>query len=236
MIGTVDSLWHYPVKSMRGEELAEVFIGFGGVQGDRRFAFHSSAAPLDFPFFTARQQTQMLRYRPRVDPDNGSIEVETPSGKTLAIDDPALIDELRSGADPKHKVTLVRFNRSQADGHAVSLMSVQTVQQLADEAGLPPEKRRYRESIYLDLPNTNGFGEDEFVGRSLRIGKDVVVAVVERDQRCMMTNLDPDSAEASPAMLKTIAQKHGGNAGVYCEVLREGIVRKGDSVELLRHE
>ena len=52
----------------------------------------------------------------------------------------------------------------------------------------------------------------------------------------MMTNLDPDSAEASPAMLKTIAQKHGGNAGVYCEVLREGIVRKGDSVELLRHE
>ena len=119
MIGTVDSLWRYPVKSMRGEELAEVFIGFGGIEGDRRFAFHSSAAPLDFPFFTARQQTQMLRYRPRVDPDNGSIEVETPSGKTLAIDDPALIDELRSGADPKHKVTLVRFNRSQADGHAV---------------------------------------------------------------------------------------------------------------------
>lgn len=50
LIGTVESLWRYPVKSMRGEELEELFAGFSGVQGDRRFAFKSSASPADFPY------------------------------------------------------------------------------------------------------------------------------------------------------------------------------------------
>ncbi len=41
--GKVDSLWRYPVKSMRGEELEEAFVGFSGVYGDRLFAFRSTA-------------------------------------------------------------------------------------------------------------------------------------------------------------------------------------------------
>jgi uncharacterized protein YcbX len=64
-IGTVESLWRYPVKSMRGEELAEMFAGFAGVYGDRLFAFKSSASPAGFPYLTAREQNQMLRYQPR---------------------------------------------------------------------------------------------------------------------------------------------------------------------------
>ena len=30
IVGMVDSLWRYPVKSMRGEELEEAFVGFSG--------------------------------------------------------------------------------------------------------------------------------------------------------------------------------------------------------------
>ncbi|MEO6567753.1 MAG: MOSC N-terminal beta barrel domain-containing protein, partial [Opitutaceae bacterium] len=40
-IGTVESVWRYPIKSMRGEELPEVFVGFAGVYGDRVCAFQS---------------------------------------------------------------------------------------------------------------------------------------------------------------------------------------------------
>jgi uncharacterized protein YcbX len=64
-IGTVDSLWRYPIKSMRGEELTEAFVGFSGVYGDRLFAFKSSASPRGFPFLTAREQPKLLQYRPR---------------------------------------------------------------------------------------------------------------------------------------------------------------------------
>ena len=44
-IGKVDSLWRYPIKSMRGEELDEAFAGFSGIYGDRILAFRSSASP-----------------------------------------------------------------------------------------------------------------------------------------------------------------------------------------------
>jgi hypothetical protein len=65
VIGQVESVWRYPVKSMRGETLPEVFAGFSGVYGDRLFAFKSSAAPAGFPYLTGREEHEMLLYRPR---------------------------------------------------------------------------------------------------------------------------------------------------------------------------
>ena len=50
IVGRVESLWRYPVKSMRGEELPEAFVGFAGVYGDRLYAFRSAAAPAGFPY------------------------------------------------------------------------------------------------------------------------------------------------------------------------------------------
>ena len=55
IIGKVESLWRYPVKSMRGEQLEESFVGFAGVYGDRLYASTSSASPKGFPYLTARE-------------------------------------------------------------------------------------------------------------------------------------------------------------------------------------
>jgi exonuclease III len=49
VVGRVESVWRYPVKSMRSEELPEIFAGFAGVYGDRLFAFKSTATPAGFP-------------------------------------------------------------------------------------------------------------------------------------------------------------------------------------------
>jgi uncharacterized protein YcbX len=258
IIGKVDSLWRYPVKSMRGEELDEAFAGFSGIYGDRLFAFRSSASPKGFPYFTAREQRKLLQYRPRfrhpdkaarpinlseaesmganpvsADPSELMIDVETPAGKTLAIDDPVLMDMLRADVDQKHQLTLMRSERALTDCRPVSVFSLQSARQLADETGTPIDKRRFRANIYLDLASANGFAENEFVGRSLRIGPKVVVTILERDPRCMMITLDPDTGEKAPAILKKVAQAHDGMAGVYGAVLVEGILHKGDSVEVL---
>ena len=83
------------------------------------------------------------------------------------------------------------------------------------------------------MASSKGFAENEFIGRSLRIGPKVVVSIIERDPRCMMITLDPGTAEKTPAILKQVAQAHEGMAGVYGAVLSEGMIRKGDSVELL---
>jgi uncharacterized protein YcbX len=224
---------------MRGEKLAEAFVAAGGVRGDRRFAFRSSASRPEFPYFTAREQRQMLRYRPRFGQPNGELDgdalldVETPSGEIFAIDDPALIEHLKRDAGEQHEVTLMRSERALADAFPVSLISVQTARALGEESAMRCDPRRFRANIYLDLAATNGFAEDALTGRSLRIGADVVVRIVKRDTRCMMITLDPETAERTPALLKTVAQAHGGMAGVYGEVLHEGLVRAGDAVEVL---
>jgi uncharacterized protein YcbX len=260
IIGTVESLWRYPVKSMRGEELDEIFAGYAGVYGDRLFAFESSASPKGFPYFTGREQRQMLRYRPRfrypdkaarpvnlteaeklgsgvtslyADPEDLMLDVETPAGKAFAIDDPALIETLREGLDDKHQITLLRSDRALTDCRPLSIFAVQTAKKLGEETGIAVDKRRFRANVYLDLTSSDGFAEDEFVGRSLRIGSKVVISVLQRDSRCMMITLDPDTAEKEPVLLKKVAQAHSGMAGVYGAVLVEGMLRKGDSVELL---
>ena len=258
IIGTVESLWRYPVKSMRGEEMEEIFAGYAGVYGDRLFAFRSSSAPAGFPYFTGRDQRQMIRYRARFrDPvkaarpsnqreteETGAwplpvssmelaIDVETPDGKFVEIDDPSLIDFLRTGIEHSNDVTLLRSDRAMTDCAPLSLFSLQTVGQLERESGIPIDKRQFRANVYLDLPDSAGFSEDEFVGRSLRLGSKVLVSITKLDGRCMMITLNPDTAEKSPEVLRTVAQKHEGKAGLYAAVLTEGIVRKGDSIELL---
>ena len=87
--------------------------------------------------------------------------------------------------------------------------------------------------MYVDLTSAQGFAENDFVGRSLRISPKAVVTILERDPRCMMITLDPDTGEKTPAILKKVAQAHDGMAGVYGAVIVEGMLHKGDSVELL---
>jgi uncharacterized protein len=115
----------------------------------------------------------------------------------------------------------------------VSIFSLQSAKQLAEETGTPVDKRRFRANVYVDLLSTQGFAENEFVGRSVRIGPKVVVTILERDPRCVMITLDPDTGEKAPAILKKVAQAHEGMAGVYGAVIIEGILHKEDSVEVI---
>src|SRR3954454_20565421 len=85
IIGKVESVWRYPVKSMRGEELNEIFAGYAGVYGDRLFAFKSAASPKGFPYFTGREQRQLLRYRPRFrNPEQAARPVNQMEAETLS--------------------------------------------------------------------------------------------------------------------------------------------------------
>src|SRR5689334_4974983 len=139
-IGTVESVWRYPVKSMRGEMVAEAFIGFPGVFGDRIYAFRTTTAQPGFPYLTAREQEQMLLYAasfrdggmsrppnlteadalpPGVtpvypDPAQVPVTVTAPSGDQYSVGDPRLVETLRPQAD-QGKITLHRSDRAMTD-------------------------------------------------------------------------------------------------------------------------
>src|ERR1700674_3989838 len=260
-IGTVESLWRYPVKSMRGAEMLEVFMGFSGIYGDRCYAFKNSAARKGFPYLNANVQQQMLGYRPQfrhperaskppnlteamsiapgVTPANGDakdmiLDIVTPSGEIVSVDDAALIKLLGEGISEKTQLQLVRSDRALTDCRPVSLISLSTIRQVESELGIPIDKRRFRANIYLDFSSDGGgFAEDNFVGCRLRIGSNATIMVLERDPRCKMISLDPDTGEHNPEVLRKLAQAHAACTGVYCAVLVEGILTKSDSIERL---
>ncbi len=258
-IGSVESLWRYPIKSMGGEAIPEVFMGFSGIYGDRYVAFKNSSSRKGFPYLSATVQEQMLRYRPQfryperavkppnlteamsiepgVNPANGEpndliLDVITRSGTVVSVDDPALIEMLVEGLPGENHLTLVRSDRALTDCRPVSLISLQTVGQIERELGKPIDKRRFRANIHLNLSSGDGFSEDKLVGRKLRIGSRAEIMVLERDPRCKMISLNPDTGEHNPEILRKVAQEHASFAGVYCAVLVEGVLAQGDSIEL----
>lgn len=254
VIGSVSSVWRYPVKSMAGEEMAEAFVGYAGLYGDRLYAFTSTANPEIFPYVTGRVAPHMLAFQPRfrhgdssaippnwaaveatgpgltplyADDDAMALDVELPSGEVFAVDDPELARRLGDG------LGLLRSERALTDCRPLSLFALQTGRQLAAETGIDIDNRCFRANLYLDLTEEPGFGEDRYLGRRLRIGDRVELTATERDPRCKMISLDPDTGEENKVILNKVAQEHDGMAGVYAVVLVEGLVRPGDPVQLL---
>ncbi len=260
IVGRVESLWRYPVKSMRGEELPEAFVGFAGVWGDRMYAFRSPVGRVFFPYLTGREQERMLAYVPRFrhpekmaappyldeatanppgarplnsDWADAAVDVLTPDGELLAVDDSRLLEQLRERLSDRHVLSLERSQRAITDSRPVSLFSLGTVRQLSAETGIEIDKRQFRANLYIELDSGEGFGKDQFVGRTVQIGSQVVIAVVARDPRCKMITLDPETGEATPELMKRLARDHEGKAGVYGAVVAEGIIRAGDAVTVL---
>jgi len=249
-VGRVESLWRYPVKSMMGEELTEAYLTAKGLYGDRRYAFLSSGARKDFPYFTARELHGLLRHRALyVHPEkmarpngnltlaDGAIEVETPEGVRLGVEDPRLIRLLRGGLKEwqrkRHEIVLIQSDSPVVDTRPLSLFSLQTVRLLSEEIGMAMDKRRFRANLYFDAGAAEGFAEDAWVGRRLGIGAEVVVEILKRTKRCKLITLDPDTCEPNTTVMKRIAKDHEMRAGLSAGVLVEGVVGVGDEIRLM---
>jgi uncharacterized protein YcbX len=161
------------------------------------------------------------------------LEIEIPGGEKISVTDPRLLDSVSAGLPDRFELTLMRSERALTDCSPVSLLSIQTVQQLTKELGSDLDKRCFRANIYLDLDDGQGFAEDQLVGRNVRIGPDLLLAPTERDVRCKMITLHPDTAVPKPEVMKLVALRHECSVGVYANVLAEGSIRPGDRVEVV---
>jgi len=259
-IGSIENIWRYPVKSMRGEEVREAFVSFEGLYGDRLFAFTIAAGPAGFPYLTAREQGAMVLHQARFKhperamhppnladaeaiapgatpvsaaPEDLAVEVETPSGDVFAIDDPQLAKRLSKGVGDASGLSLLRSDRAFTDCRPISLFSIGTVDKIGEEVGSQVDKLSFRANLYLNLADAAGFAENEFVGRKLRIGDRAEIYVSERDPRCVMITIDPQTAARNPSVLQKVTKSHGGTAGVYGAVLTPGRIRPGDPITLV---
>jgi uncharacterized protein YcbX len=157
-----------------------------------------------------------------------AVSVTTPGGRTLAVDSAELKAELEQKSG--QKVSLRFSERSHWDCRPVSLFGNASAAALGEELGMRMDRRRFRANFYADWTDEQAFCEDQLVGRTLRIGDRLQLAVLERDPRCKMITLDPETGTQDSAVLRHLTKARGGMVGVYAAVLVEGVVRKGDPI------
>lgn len=256
-IGTLETICRYPVKSMAGEEVGEAFVGFSGLMGDRAYAFEMEQGLRGFPWLTGREQSDLVVYRPKFVEEGATrlpadvedslhmapgvftaypeakafaLRITSPTGQTYAVD----ADVLRSELEKKcgQKLRLRFSDRSHWDCRPISLLGNASVGALGEELGIKMDRRRFRANFYVNWDDSKPFREDDLVGRRLKIGKRLQLAILERDPRCKMITLDPETGQIDPKVLEHVAKSHSGRIGVYAAVLVEGVAGKDDAILL----
>jgi uncharacterized protein len=241
-IGTLARVRRYPVKSMAGEDLREARVTFAGLVGDRVYAFVDQQNLSDFPWMTGRQSHEMILFRPSFldappvadeipDTEKYATDVTTPECDKFRMGDPQFTAYLEKRFGRQLKL---RFSeRCMTDARPVSIFGLATVRGLSEETGIELDERRFRANFYARWERDEPFWEDDLLGRELQIGEIVTLQIVKKNARCVMINLDPETAASSPVVFEKVAREHAGLAGVYGAVLREGIVRTDDPIYLV---
>ncbi|HEX6097631.1 MAG TPA: MOSC domain-containing protein [Thermoanaerobaculia bacterium] len=237
-LGRVCELVRYPVKSMAGTAAESAFLGWHGLDGDRRFAFRRLGDDSGFPWLSASRCPELILYRPfGLDESSGEplpTHVRTPSGAEVELRSAELQNDVanRSGI----RVELMKLKHGIFDDSAVSVITLGTIAGIGRAASMDLDRRRFRANIVLDTHDAEPFLEDGWVGGTLVFGEgepQAAVSVTVRDVRCMMINLDPDTGRQDGRVMKTVVGLNENNAGVYGTVVRPGTIQVGQTVSLI---
>jgi uncharacterized protein len=236
-IGHVTAIYRYPVKSMGGEQLEVAKLGWHGLEGDRRLAFRRLDDKSGFPWLSATKLPDLVRFTPfrheGAAPGDIATHVRAPDGKELPVFGEELASEIgqRVGAP----VQMMQLNQGIFDEATISVIATDTVREIGQLTGLPPDVRRFRPNVVVRLLRAGSFQEDEWVGGVLSFGTGddaPAINVTMRDIRCSMLNLDPDSAQSAPEMMKAVVRVHQNTAGIYGTVTRIGQLAVGQPIFL----
>lgn len=236
-VGRVCEIVRYPVKSMAGIASESALLGWYGLGGDRRFAFRRTRDDSSFPFLTASRLPALILYRPFLLDDRLDeplpTHVRTPAGDSFGLRSPEPATELteRFGSG----VELMNLRHGIFDEATLSVITLATIEGIGRAAGTDLDRRRFRANIVLETESVEPFHEDAWVGRMLLLGDHdarPMISVTMGDERCMMINLDPETASQDARIMKAVVGLNGNNAGVYATVVRRGTVRVGDPVYL----
>lgn len=236
-LGRISAIYRYPVKSMAGELLDVVRLGWHGIEGDRRFAFRRLNDKSNFPWLTASKLPELILYKPfGIDSSSAELlptQVRTPNGKEYELRSAELREEIsnRFGSD----VELMNLKSGIFDEASISVITSSTVQCIERESGRQIDLRRFRPNIVIESDGTEPFTEDRWVGRTLMFGEGAdcpAVKIYMKDERCRMVNLDPETAERDVQVMRTVARLNKNYAGGYGTAVMAGELRFGQVVTL----
>jgi uncharacterized protein len=205
IVGTLASIWRFPIKSARGESLPEAAIETDGLRGDRTSAY-VVVSPGD-----AR---------------SGKTFRGKENDRLHLVDDDAAARALAA----RREIELERHDDSRFfDDAPVSLLLDRWLEGLSAHLGYAVEPVRFRPNLFVRAASDFRDGEAALAGRTLALGSAVLRARYPIE-RCVVTTYDPAGGPSDPRILRYIAQERNTWMGVYCDVLEAGTVRVGDTL------
>ncbi|MGW0614705.1 MOSC domain-containing protein [Streptomyces sp. NPDC002788] len=234
VLGTIERIWRYPIKSTGGEPLDEVAVDARGLVGDRLYAVRDAEGK-----FGSGKNTRRFRRMP------GLLQLRSryPGGAVTKV--PELLDP--DGVPVLNPTTYVRRYLGRNDVEVAREGTVSHVDQLplsvlttatldwvrAAVPGVPVDERRFRPNLLVRTPpGTPAFVEDEWFGSAARLGCTLRIRFERSSERCVMTNEAQQDLPHSPLILRAIAQRHDMRLDALATVAQPGRVRLGDTVEL----
>lgn len=247
----VASLWIAPVKGMRLLEVEALEVDRTGARGDRAFVVRDR----DGAAACTTRTPALTQVVPDVPADADALALSWPDGRRVAGPverGTAVTTGMYDGRPVRGRVVEGPFGSALSEhlGRPVDLVALDADEQggddspltlmgeasLADLAGhlrAPVDPRRFRMTI--TVAGTAPWEEHGWSGRTLRLGEELRVRVVEPTERCVVVTRDPDDGRRDLPVLKALAQVRGARDvtfGVWLEVLAAGRVRAGDSLTL----
>ena len=172
-----------------------------------------------------------------------TLTATPPAGASLDRAVPEAV--LREGIAAAVPATLIEIGAAAPPGTFVDFAPLHliTTATLALIAELSPYRRadldRYRPNIVIGTGGS-GFTENNWLGRELRIGGDLVLRVIARTPRCAIPTLSHGRLPRDTEALRVVARHNRVSplpdvdpepcAGVYAEVLQPGRISTGDPV------
>lgn len=232
IVGTVQAIHRYPVKSLGGEVRPAASLRWPGMDGDRQYAFYRAANRSRFPWLTGREVAELVTWRARYEvgdnPRKSPVRITTPDGEH-DIGDPALLERLGRAAG--EEIRLLQVGRGTFDSMPLSVLSTATLARVAEACGHDVDVQRFRANIVIAPADDRR--ENAWLGGTLVFG--------ERDDaprlrltapidRCSMITLDPASAAREPKLLRHVVESFDNKIGVYASVAALGTISVGDVV------
>lgn len=204
-LGTIASIWRYPVKSLHFEALGETEVEAAGVTGDRTAAYFVSSPD-----------------RPR-------------SGKEFRGKENPTLHLLSDGPDVRSAAEHARVEIERREGDRffdaapVSIVFDRWLEALSNHVGYAVEPLRFRPNFFaMASPEFSG-NETAMPGRTLTVGT-VTLHVRKPIERCAVPTYDLHGGPSDPRILRFIAQQRENLMGIYCDVVQPGLVRIGDRI------
>jgi uncharacterized protein len=158
---------------------------------------------------------------------------------------PDFVDELRAMFDLEadeplpnlsaFPVELIEYESLPGTYYDAFPLLLLTDSSLAALRALAPDSvidvRRFRPNIFIHA-GEDGFVEDAWIGRRIRVGA-AVLEVAAACPRCVMTTRAFADLPEDRSIMRTLVKHHRQELGVYASIIEPGMVRNGDEIELL---